>query len=153
MATLKGMYEKDQSVIGKLDNGMQKLMIVAKEASSKSAGHTQMHTAWGAVHDVLEALYMKPNPKSEGSPTATTSKKGAETKIDTVDALPAAAAPTTEATTTPPAAAAAAAPPPPPPAAAPPTTTPETNGGGHCDKKSKRRRRKGRKGRRATKKK
>lgn len=72
MATLKGTYDEDQSVIEKMDDGMQKLMKAAKEASSKSADHTQMHTAWGAVHDVLEALYMKPNPKSEGSQSEST---------------------------------------------------------------------------------
>ena len=142
MATLKGTYAVDQTVIGKIDKEMENLMKAAKEASEPTAEHDKMHTAWRAVHDVLHALYMKPNPKPKESPTVTTSNEGAETKIETgktVDTLPAAE-------TTPKAAAAAA-------ATTPKATTPKaTTGGGHCNKKSKRRRRKGRKGRRATKK-
>ena len=139
MATLEDTYDKDQSVIGKMDDGMQKLMKAAKEAADADAGHKKMHTAWRAVHDVLHALYMKPNPKSEGSSPVTTSNKGAKTEqAANVDILPDAAAATTTAkaaaTTT---------------AKAPATAT----GGGHCDKKSKRRRRKGRTPTTATKKK
>ena len=140
MATLEDTYDKDQSVIGKMDDGMQKLMKAANEAADADAGHEKMHTAWKAVHDVLHALYMKPNPKSEGSSPVTTSNKGAKTEqaateaAADVDTLPDAAAATTTAKET-------------------ATTTAKATGGGHCDKKSKRRRRKGRKGRRATKKK
>ena len=149
METQKGTYAEDQSVIGKMDDGMQKLMKVAKDASDDNAGHKKMHIAWKAVHDVLHALYMKPNPKPNGSPTVTTLNEGAKKAAADVDTLPpsttAAAAASAEA----PATAAAAA----PATAAAAAPAEAAKGGGHCDKKSKRRRRKGRKGRRATKKK
>ena len=155
MATQQGKYKVDQTVIGKMDEGMQALMNAAEGASSTNAGHPQMHTAWKAVHDLLHALYMKPNPKPEGSSSVTTSnegeKKAEATTAENVDTLTTTKSlkdtTTAKAATTP-------TPETKPPATTPtPETKPETKGGGHCNKKSKRRRRKGRKGRRATKKK
>lgn len=127
--TQQGKYKVDQTVIGKMDERMQALMKAAEDASSTNAGHPQMHTAWKAVHDLLHALYMKPNPKPEGSSSVAKTTEGAKkaeaTTAANVDTLPEAKAATTtaKAATTP-----------------TPETTQETKGGGHCDKKSKRRR-------------